>query len=191
MVEPTSHIELSLACLRPERLEEQRPFADRLLAALGDDARTVDPVWAERVSAEVARHPADRLLYSCENLSWIRYPDELARLAALFPGARITAVMFVRDPDDFLASYQAMSRFVRGDGSDPGSIWHFGPSTWLVDYQERIDLWRGALGERFHVFEYERCVAADGSTIPTLLDVLGIDRSLLDDPGRYFLNQRP
>ncbi len=172
MVDADSHIELGLASLRPSRLTELAPFGDWLHTQLGLEARTIDPSWAERVRSEAGRTSDDTLLYSCENLSWIRHPDEVAGLQALFPGARLTALMFTRDPADFLASYASMSRFLIGPGDDdPDSVWHIGPSTWLVDYQA--------------------CLETDGSTIPTVLDLLGIDRSALASTDDYFVNRRP
>ena len=63
----------------------------------------------------------------------------MQRLTEHFPHARLSVVVVLREPAEFLASYRVSSRWLDGQpSSDTDSILYSEPDSWLVDYDGRI-----------------------------------------------------
>jgi hypothetical protein len=193
LLQSETQVELLYATMRRERLVELSAFGRSDIGDLEIESWVIAPRWDEKIREAFLEVDDPTVVYSCEGLWWLRYRDELDELTSLFPGADVTAVVVLRDPDAFLDSYRWISRAsprVEGFGED--SLWYTGPSSWLVDYDQRISLWEQTLGPgRVRVLSYEECVQDDGSTIPALLDVLEIDRGLITSANDHHLNGRP
>jgi hypothetical protein len=166
LLHPDSHSELAGIAARRER-------ADMLTTA---------PQWVDDSGREqVARHvraqvtsDVERLIYSSENLSLLCHADEVAAVMHLLRGRDVQVVMYTRNPRDFLASYDFTIRlFGLAPPSRPDAINDVSPGSWLVDYQQRIDLW--AQHAPVTVIDYDEVVARDGSVIPTFAGLLGIE----------------
>jgi hypothetical protein len=188
------HVELQFASTRPDRLEALARFYDWMLEKLEYPIRHCqDRAWFDTTRAAIAGTDGDRLVYSVEGLSLLRYPDEIERVVSLFDGSDLSVVMFVRDPAEFLRSYEwSMQVLGLAMSDDPDSILYVGPGSWLVDYETRTDLWRSAIGaSNVRIVSYEECMASDGSTVPAMFEALGIARADAVGLDRYFLNARP
>jgi len=192
MAWPDNHVELWFAAMRPERLQDLARFLDWALGRLGDSLTSCqDPRWFAKTRENILQTPGDDLVYSCEGLCLLRYPDEVERLRLLFEGADLSVVLVHREPNAFLASYEwAMQITGSTLSEDPDSIMYTRPDSWLVDYEARIVLWEGVLGRRnVHVLDYDTCVAESGSALPAVLDALGLG-VLVGRSETYRLNAR-
>ncbi len=153
------------------------------------------PSWlaaaADHVRGEVV-DPAHRcLIYVHEDLSYLRFEDELERLKALFASRAVTVVVFLRDRAAFLRSYRSQ---LEGTGfepsTDPASFAYVEPDSWLLDYDALINAYRRCFGTRnVRVFDYDEVVRRDGTVIPAFMDILGVPRSSLPPLDTYFYNR--
>ncbi len=182
---PVVHTELPLLTIRPERTWPARlRFPE-----------TRRPSWlaaaADHVRGEVV-DPAHRcLIYVHEDLSYLRFEDELERLKALFASRAVTVVVFLRDRAAFLRSYRSQ---LEGTGfepsTDPASFAYVEPDSWLLDYDALINAYRRCFGTRnVRVFDYDEVVRRDGTVIPAFMDILGVPRSSLPPLDTYFYNR--
>ncbi len=188
------HVELQFASTRRDRLEALARFYDWMLGRIEYPIRHCqDPAWLDATHAAVAATDGDRLVYSVEGLSLLRHPDEIERVVSLFDGSDLSVVMFVREPAEFLRSYEWSMRVLGLTMSDdPDSLLYVGPGSWVVDYETRAALWRDAIGApNVHIISYEECMETAGSTVPAMFEALGIDRAAAVGLDRYFLNARP
>jgi hypothetical protein len=188
---PDSHSELPLLTIRPERTwparirlpETQRP---RWLAAAEAHVRTQVRWSSHRV-----------LVFSHEDLSYVRSDDELDRLRDLLAGPIVEVVVFLREPEGFLRSYREQLTSMGFELSDdPASFAYVNPTSWLVDYDGLLAGYRRCFGEdRVHALDYDEIVQRDGSVIPAFAEQIGIDRASLPPLDRFDLNrsgtQRP
>lgn len=180
-----SHAELPLLTVRPERLW---PARLRL-------PETQRPAWLaaarDHVRSEVRAFPADVLVYSHEDLSYVRSDEELERLRHLLDGPAIEVVVFLREPSAFLRSYRdqlAAMGFELSD--DPSSFAYVEPDSWLVDHAALLDGYRRWFGaDQVTVIDYDEALRQDESVIPALTDRLGIPRAALPALDRYALNR--
>jgi hypothetical protein len=185
LVIPASHAELPLLAIRSGRMWPARlRFPE-----------TQDPRWLAAAAAHVrevltnARQPVSVL--SHEDLSYVRYDDELADLRSVLGDRPARVVVFLRDPERFLTSYRAQlvaTGFPVSD--DPTSFAYVERGSWLVDHASLLAAYRSAFGpENVEVIDYEEVVQRDGSVIPTFAALLGIQRSSLPVLDGYFLNR--
>jgi hypothetical protein len=181
-LDPLQHHELPLLVLRPALATPQRRAlpqahdADWLAAA------------SEHVRRTVEAAPEPVLVYSHEGLSFVRQPDEAARLAGLIPRP-VTIVVFLREPAAYLRSYTAqLARMGIAPSDDPASIAYVEPDSWLVDGDALVGAYR-AVFDDVRVLDYDACCAADHTVIPSLTDVLGIPRGALPPLDRWFANR--
>jgi hypothetical protein len=165
-----SHFELALLCMRGNRtMSMQTRIPDSRL----DE-------WRREVSAHVAEqvaHDAPALLISAEALSYLRYEDEVRALQELLLPREMRMAVCLRDEADFLASYrEAIRRWGESPSRYRSSHKYVEPDTWLVQWDDMLGVWRGVLGEESVVtFSYEESMSRRGSTIPSVLEALGID----------------
>jgi hypothetical protein len=86
----------------------------------------------------VAASRMDRLIFSNENLSNIRTPEECGRLKALFPSdVRFEVYLVLREPKEWLRSYASQIRKHpnRHPSDDPASAFYVEPDSWLADFE--------------------------------------------------------
>jgi hypothetical protein len=185
LVIPTAHAELPLLAVRPERLW---PARIRL-------PETQLPAWLAAAEAHVldllasARH--DVVALSHEDLSYVRFDDELARLRELLGTLPVHVLVFLREERSFLASYRAQLAATGFEASaDPTSFAYLEADSWLVDFEGLLDGYRRTFGAgNVEVFDYDAVLERDRSVIPTVAERLGIPRTSLPPLEPYVLNQ--
>ena len=182
---PTLHADLPLLVMRPERMWPARiRFPETQRAG-----------WQAAAEAHVRRQvratPRRTLLYSHEDLSYVRHDDELHRLRDLFAGVEVNIVVILRDRAAFLRSYREQMEATGFPASDdPTSFAYVEPDSWLVDYEALVGAYRRGFGEEnVEVLDYDAIVGRDGSVIPAFAERLGIERTALPPLEPYFLNR--
>jgi hypothetical protein len=182
---PTLHADLPLLTIRPERTWPARiRFPE-----------TQRPAWQAAAEAHVRRQvessPHELLVYSHEDLSYLRFDDELERLRALLHGRTVQVVVCLRDPAAFLRSYgEQLAATGFAPSADPTSFAYVERDSWLVDRDTLLSGYRRWFGdEHVRVVDYDETVRLDGSVIPALAELVGIPRSSLPPLDEYFLNQ--
>ncbi len=96
-------------------------------------ARTQDAVYDFVTCSD-----KDRLIFSNENLSNIRTPQECERLKALFPAdVHFEVFLVLREPRAWLRSYtnQITKQQNRSVSDDPTSAFYVESDTWLLDFE--------------------------------------------------------
>ena len=91
--------------------------------------------------------PAHTLLVSGENISWLRTPEEAARLRAMFPvpDDAIEIVLCLRDTDSWWVSYcNQMTKLSLTGTPGHNSQWHLDRDGWLTDFDGLIAALRTA-----------------------------------------------
>lgn len=185
MVLPTSHSELPLLAIRKERTWPARiRFPETQHAGWLAAARA-------HVRAQIAASARGTLVYSHEDLSYIRFDDELSALHQTLAGLPVRVVVFLRAEADFLRSYGAQLEATGFETSDvPSSFAYVERDSWLVDYAALVTAYRRRFGEaNVEVLDYDAAMLADGSAIPAFADALQIPRDSLPALDRYFLNR--
>lgn len=174
------HFELPLALMRTDRYSPSR--------LKGDDWR--DPDWrfdlVQQVTDDLRAHPDELTILSCEELSLLRFDDELAQLRQIVGDADI--VVYLRDPRLWLASLRAEQEKIGfGRSPDPNAYNYLEPDSWIADHQARVNSWRRHFS-RVRVYNHDTCLAEDGSVIPAFCRHIGIATPA--DAGDYWLNKR-
>lgn len=185
LVLPASHSELPLLTVRPERAWPARlRFPEVQQRAWLDAARA-------HVKAQVAAASHRTLVYSHEDLSYLRFDDEFERLRDLLGSRPVRVVVYLRDRIDYLRSYGAQliaTGFPESD--DPTSFAYLRPDSWLTDYDALVDGYRRCFGaESVEVVDYDSVLLTDGSVLPSFADLLAIPRSALPASDASFLNR--
>ncbi len=182
---PTLHSDLALLSMRKKR---EWPARVKF-----PETRSVEWLGAAHlhVRAQIEESTVTTLVYSHEDLSYLRFDDEVTRLRGLFAPAEVRIVVFLRDKQAFLSSYRAQLRSMGLPfSSDQRSFAYVEDDTWLTDYDALVDVYARGFGRRnVEVVNYEMAVQRDGSVIPTFAALLGISRGSLPPLGRYFLNR--
>ncbi len=135
------------------------------------------------------------LIASHENLSFARFEWELLPLAKMLDSAQraCTVVLVLRDPASWLPSWESqLARMGRAAGSrDRNSIEFNGPQSWLFDWENLVKIYRNVFGsESLIIVNYEDAVKRDSSTVPSVLDGLGVGRGNLGALNEAWLNSR-
>lgn len=186
---PNNHSELGLAALR----EDQDSFARFMYPKLAGlpYRQAVARQIKEYLSACRSRH----VIFSNEDLSLLRYPEELTFLRDLFGGHEVKVVVCLRNKANYLRSYREQILKVPGrlPASRPESSLYVESDSWLVDYASLQEAYASAFGgSNVAAIDYDAAVARDGTIVPSILAALGVttpfDRLELS---RYFLNKSP
>jgi hypothetical protein len=181
---PQLHAELPLLTLRRDW---SYPARLRL-------PETDAPAWRAAASAhlraQVASEP-ELLVFSHEDLSYLRHDDEFERLADLLAPRSVTVVVFVRDRTGFLSSYREQLRATGFEPSDdPASFAYVEPDSWLADFDALMGGYRARFGDaNVVVVDYDAVMQRDETVIPAFTDLLGIPRTSLPPLDGYFANQ--
>ena len=161
--------ELGLACANPDRSLPVRHLP-----------QWNDPVWRAHVfdliKLQLARD-VPSMVISAEALSFLRAPEELQCVKNLLDGFDITILLTLRNPLEFLGSWQR--HLTRGGyelSDDPSSFAYIKEDSWLARYDHLIDAYATAFGsDRIITVDYEAANAQFGSVIPALM------RHIVDD----------
>lgn len=188
MVYPENHVELHAASMRPER---QSGYKNR--SGLNVDQHYINTV-REAVADFVAQSRCNRILFSSEGLSLLRFPDEMHMLKSLLPPGEISIIVYLRNQVDYLRSYAAQLQ--KNDGTlqltiDRDSFANCAADSWLAEYGQRLAGFEEAFGkERVTVVDYDQKVMQQQSVLPSFLGFLGLqDQFAAKDWESFFLNQ--
>jgi hypothetical protein len=182
---PVVHAELPLLTIRAER---QWPARLRF-------PETQRPSWQAAARAHVRRQVTegrrDQLVFVHEDLSYLRFDDELARLVDLFEGCQVQVVVVLREREAFLRSYRSQLAATGFEPStDPSSFAYTEADSWLVDYDALTGAYRRAFGAgAVTVLDYDEVMARDGTIIPAFAALVGIDAATLPDLAHYRYNE--
>lgn len=150
-----------------------------------------DAAWQSRLPAlrEALRDvPTDAVLMSAEAFSFLRTPAERQRLDELCDGFEWEALMFLREPASFLASWELQithSGLATAEGAVAGQgIFDVSPKSWLVDHAAIRTFW----GDQGRFLSYEEAMGPKGSVIPALLERIGLDPASAPPWDDVFLN---
>ena len=185
LVIPNSHAELPLLAIRPERFW---PARLRL-------PETQEPAWLSHAEAHVrdyvSRPGPEVLVFSHEDLSYLRFDDELERLRDLLGNGPVRVIVFLRDKAAFLRSYRLQLEATGFPlSTDPSSFAYVEDDSWLIDHGALLAGYRRWFGrQHVDVIDYDATMAADGSVIPAFAEQIGIDRANLPNIDQYFVNQ--
>lgn len=171
MVFPENHVELHVATMRPER---ESGYKNRSKVVVNDEY--IYKV-RERVRRFIRDSPCDKLIFSNEGLSLLRYADELERLRKIIPVEQTTIVVYLRNVGDYLRSYANQIRkdpkTLPGDLAED-SFANTKVGTWLANYEQRLLPFKKHYGTgRVVTIDYDRAVKAHGSVLNTFLFEIG------------------
>lgn len=188
MVFPDNHVELHAASMRPER---QSGYKNR--SGLNVDQHYINTV-RKAVADFVGQSGCNRILFSSEGLSLLRFPDEMHMLKSLLPPGEVSIIAYLRNPVDYLRAYAAQLQ--KNDDTlpltiDRESFAYCAADSWLADYGQRLAAFEAAFGkERVTVVDYGQQVAERKSVLPSFLGLLGLeDQFAAKDWESFFLNQ--
>ena len=181
---PTVHTDLPLLAIRPERSWPARlRFPETARSSWRDAA------WSH-IRRQVTDADVEQLVYVHEDLSYVRFDDELERLCELFDGPTVSVVAVFRNDADFLRSYRSQlegTGFAESD--DPASFAYVEPDSWLLDHDALLDGYRRWFGaDQVTSLDYDALVEADGTVIPAFAELLDLDRACLPPLDRYRFN---
>ncbi|WP_239287945.1 hypothetical protein [Candidatus Nitrotoga sp. 1052] len=129
---PTNHRKLHFASLRADR----DCFAKHNDPDLSADAGYFDLI-AHRVRSFLKQSAVPHQIFTNEDLSHLRFPDEFARLRAIFnaPSSEICVIAYLRNKVDFLRFYnqQILKRRVREPSRNPSLAFYVDDESWLAD----------------------------------------------------------
>jgi hypothetical protein len=141
-----------------------------------------------RVNRALRAVPERAVILSSEAFSFLRQPEEFARIEELCTGLSFRAVMFLRDPRSWRESWRlqlAHAKLIERPGAvaDCG-IFDFDETSWLTDHQAIRNFWRG----HCTFLAYEEAREKHGSVIPAFLGELGLDPAACPGWDGFFLN---
>ena len=184
---PQNHVELHLAAMRPGRMS---PY--KLMSGIAVDKPYRDAVLAH-VGSYLELCPADRIIFSAEGLSYLRFDDEIDWLCSLFGDCKVQVVVYLRNKADFLRSYRNM--LIRQNwtsNSHRESFNYVEEDTWLLDYEGLLRVYRKGFGtEAVTVMDYDAEVAKHGGTVGSFLSLLGFDEQQRRQIGEPRVNVSP
>ena len=155
--------EVGLACANEDRLLPVRHLP-----------QWNDPTWREHVGdvirAQLARE-VPSLIVSAEALSFLRAPEEIERVHQLCANHDATVLLTIRNPIEFLASWERhLTRSGYELSDNPASFAYVKHDSWLARYDQLIASYAAVFGhERVLTVDYESANAQFGSVIPALM----------------------
>ena len=170
---PHNHVELHLAALRFDRLSG---FKQR--QSISVDQRMREAI-VKRVGNYIRQSPCQRVVFSNEGLSLLRFPDEMQQLRAMAAEASVEIVFCRREARDYLRSYSAelhKDPATLPEVIDMDSFAYTEPDSWLADIDARIDAFRNVFGaDNVIVLDYDDELKSRGNVIPSFLATLGLE----------------
>lgn len=177
----SNHVELHISALRGERLS---PYKSLL------GIREPPPELLKTTREWVLRSLSaggSKTIFSSEGLSYLRFPDEVDRIASIIQAEICEVIVFRREPGAFLRSYRKqLEKSGITLSSDPTSFAYVENDSWLVDFDSLVT----AFARRFpvRVVSYEQAMIEFGSVIPAFLRAIDIDTDTAPDWTGVFEN---
>lgn len=178
-----NHLELPLCAIT-----DSRPIPYQIVNKLYVSQPSLRISTAERV-AEFLEAGSGRYVFSAEDLSFLRKPEELYFLRSLFSYHPVSIVLLTRNVEDFLRSYKKMMQRM-GMHQSPGdrSFAYAESDSWLGRWEDLISVYRTVFPD-VSIINYDREVASCGSVLPGFLSAIGIDLIDAPDWNGYYLNK--
>ena len=144
--------ELTLSCMRPgfECFPSSKKQPIPLDAIRG---RT-----QEAILQTLTKHEDKAVIFSDENLCFLRQADELERVRTLFPAhVDIEVFLTLRDATEWGQSYRTQITSLHGRrlSDDPHSAFYVEPDSWIYDFDALKQAWMEAFGT-VHIIHYDR-----------------------------------
>ena len=164
--------EVGLACANVDRLLPVRNLP-----------QWNNPAWrthvGEIIYAQLTRD-VPSMIVSAESLTFLRARDEIQRLFDMTSGHDVTILVTLRNPTEFLGSWERhLIRTGYDLSDDPSSFAYVKHDSWLARYDQLIDAYAAVFGrDRVITVDYESANAEFGSIIPALM------RNVVDDIAR-------
>jgi len=174
--------EVGLACANVDRLLPVRNLP-----------QWNDPAWrahvGETIQTQLARDVPSMIL-SSESLSFLHAREEAQRVFDTFAGHNVTILVTLRNPVDFLASWERhLIRTGYELSNDPSSFAYVKHDSWLARYDQLIDAYATVFGrDNVVTVDYESANAEFGSVIPALMRNVVSDISQIPDWSQFRLN---
>jgi hypothetical protein len=183
---PKNHVELHAAAMKRNR---RSPF--KFKSKINVDKKYKHLVQ-NRVMNFLNSTKANKVVFSAEGLSYLRYDDELSYLKQLFKGAKVYIIIYLREKSSFLRSYRSHLIRTGYSLSDvPNSYAYVQDDTWLLEYHDLINIYGSHFGhDRLIILNYDEVMVKDGNVIPSFLKTIGIP-SKLSDTSSYWYNKSP
>jgi hypothetical protein len=173
-----AHATIRAALLTPGRLRGKHPV---LPGSQREDGIAC-------VNAFLRAAPEETVVLSSEAFSFLREPEEFARIEALCAGMTFRTIMFLRDPRSWRESWHLQvthSKLAERPGAVANSgIFDFSEGSWLTDHRAIRDFWRGTCT----FLSYEDARQQHGSVIPVFLRELGLEPAACPGWDELFLN---
>lgn len=189
-VNPTNHTELHLASLREGRDSFARLRWPEARGSLyfKQVANSVDAFLASRKTPDA--------LFSNEDLSFIRYPDECERLRRLFQKHtdEFTILLYLRNKQDFRRSFRDQIHKIpdRVPSANPRSALYLGGNSWLFDYDSLIRVFSERFGKKnVIVLDYDHECIRHESVVASFVSAIGLPSTELEDATRIRVHETP
>jgi len=161
-----AHIAMREELMPPMRVNHPELMLDEARLEMTESIRS----WLSTCRRPIA-------VMSHEALSFLRTKAEIERLKDLVGDDRkISILLVVRKPSDYLRTWKdQLQKMGWPDKSGfPTSVYYTEPDSWLVDYQQLIDVYTASFGaESVTVLSYEDEMDRYGSIVPALLRECG------------------
>jgi len=175
----SNHVELHMASMRPDRAS---PIKQALPLTI-DDAFRADVT--NHVKTFLRLNQSERVIFSAEGLSYLRYPDEIAFLQNLFEDCDVRVVVYLRERSAFLASYgKKMVQEGHALSSDPTHFAFTREGSWLTDYDALINAYAAGFGQdAITIRDYDADQSEFGGTVASFLHLLDLPPSIRNSLG--------
>jgi len=134
----------------------------------------------------------DKIIFSTEGLSLLRFTDELTKLKELLKSEenKITIILYLRKESDFLDSYKKqIKKRTRSFSDNPSSVYYVKDDTWLTDYSTLKKSYSDAFDEEnLVIIDYDKETITNNNVLPSFLLALGIQDYPDHVIGKYFKN---
>ncbi len=183
-----SHLELFEFSQRTERdsfkkLRTGKTISDRFRRSV-----------TRNVQKQIRNCYSGKILFTSEDLSLLRYPDEFEKLKILFGShaGETKVVLFLREIEEFKRSWRHIIAR-RGDlifDGSKDSILYTGDDSWVFDREALVKAYLQAFGsDNLVVKSYDEAVKNDGNVLPEFLRTVGIDPAEFADFSPFYLNR--
>ncbi|WP_313560616.1 hypothetical protein [Diaphorobacter nitroreducens] len=183
---PQNHIELHIAAMMPKR---QSPAKKMIGERGGDDFFRKIQI---RTTEFIERSQCRKIVFSAEGLCYLRYDEELSKLAELLANCDVKVIVYFREKYQYLASYRRqLERMGIAPSAERDSFAYVEDDSWLVDNKATVKVFQNRFGfENIIVKSYDDEVRNCGTVVTSFLDEIGGPNHSLREGVHEWLNMR-
>jgi hypothetical protein len=154
-------------------IREGRDFLGKYSFPEFDFGESYKSVVLEHIAVFLA-NAEKNILFSSEDLCWLRFEDEIDKLKSIIGIRRdqVKIILFLRNMKSFQRSYTAQiyKKPGRLPSESPDSVLYVEDDSWLWDYDSLVKTYKTGFGEEnVHVIDYDEVLSAEGTVIPAYL----------------------